>query len=173
MSEKPEKTREKAIESGGENGRLMSIREVSDLTGVPPHTLRFWEKQMPEILSPERTPGGQRRYGSEMVEKARMIKRLSDEKRRSLASIRNQLAAANGTEEPAPGLSRCPATEQMVDLIVDEVADLLKGRLLKLLEADEPAEGPPEHDEHSGLRSPDRSRSVPEGGNEIGLDNRK
>ena len=169
----PEKTRDKAIESEGGNGRLMSIREVSDLTGVPPHTLRFWEKQMPEILRPERTAGGQRRYSAKMVERARMIKRLSDEKRYSLASIRSQLAAANRPEEPEFDASRHAAAEQMVDLIVNEVAGLLKGRLLKLFEADGLAERTADPDEHLGLYPMGFSRPAPEGGNEFGLDKNK
>ena len=116
------------------NGRFMFIREVSALTGVPPHTLRFWEKQMPDVLRPERTPGGQRRYSAEMTARARMIKRLADEKRYSLAAIRERLAASGELAARRPFVGKSATDEHAVELIVDEVADLLKERLLDLLE---------------------------------------
>ena len=119
-----------------ETHRLMSIREVSALTGAPPHTLRFWEKQMPDVLMPERTPGGQRRYSRQTIERVRAIKRLSDEKRLSLASIRSRLSSDNEAGKPAFDLDRRVGAERAVDLIVDEVAGMLKEKLLDLLEAD-------------------------------------
>ncbi len=39
----------------------LTIKEVSELTSIPTHTLRFWEKEFDSILVPLRTPGGQRR----------------------------------------------------------------------------------------------------------------
>ena len=124
----------KADEKGG-NGRLMSIREVSALTGVPPHTLRFWEKQMPDVLRPKRTPGGQRRYSPEMTERVRMIKRLSDEKKYSLAAIREHLGAVQHHTEHRPDIGERTSAERAVELIIDEMAELLKERLLDILEA--------------------------------------
>ncbi len=38
-----------------------SIREVSELTGVEPHVLRFWEKEFP-MLRPRRGRSGNRSY---------------------------------------------------------------------------------------------------------------
>jgi len=135
----------KTIEDNGENRRLMSIREVSALTGVPPHTLRFWEKQMPDALRPERTHGGQRRYSPEMAERVRTIKRLSDEKRFSLAAIRDLLSVASGIAEPMGDPTHRIRAERAVDLIVDEVASLLKRKLLDLFDSGEPAKaGNPE-----------------------------
>jgi len=122
-----------------ENGRLLSIREVSALTGVPPHTLRFWEKQMPDILRPERTPGGQRRYNPQMTERVRMIKRLADEKRHSLAAIREQLGAAQDIAKHRPSIGNRMSAERAVDLIIDEITYLLKEKLLDILDGGEPA----------------------------------
>lgn len=159
------KATEKPSEGKSGNGRLMSIREVSAFTGVPPHTLRFWEKQMPDILRPDRTRGGQRRYDSAAVERVRTIKRLADEKRYSLAAIRNRLAAAHSIVEPARGVGRRIGAEQAVDLIINEVASLLRDRLLNLFEAGEPARA----------EKPDRNPaelqlSSSEGGNSFGLE---
>jgi len=35
----------------------MTIRQVSEATGIPSHTLRFWEKEFVGILEPARTEG--------------------------------------------------------------------------------------------------------------------
>ncbi len=45
----------------------LTIKQVSHLTGIPTHTLRFWEKEFDGILVPLRTQGGQRRYNSESI----------------------------------------------------------------------------------------------------------
>jgi DNA-binding transcriptional MerR regulator len=119
------------------NGTLMSIREMSALTGVPPHTLRFWEKKMPDVLSPERTPGGQRRYSPEMVERVKAIRRLTEEKRYSLAAIRNHLSAASEFAGQAHTGGSHTGREQAIDLIVNEIARLLKEKLLHLLKTSE------------------------------------
>lgn len=128
----PEK-RTETISEGYGNGRLMSIREVSRLTGVPPHTLRFWEKEMPEVLHPARTPGGQRRYDSQTIERINIIKGLSEGKRLSLAAIRQRLGKAGSDPALQPNISRHERAERTVEMIVDEFADLLKDRLLRFL----------------------------------------
>jgi len=120
---------------------LMTIREMSALTGVPPHTLRFWEKQMPDVLSPERTPGGQRRYGPESVERVRAIRYLSDEKRYPLAVIRKHLAGESGIPISFGKKEPQLRDEQAVDLIVDEIACLLKEKLLDMLKNGEMKNG--------------------------------
>ena len=61
-----------------ENG-LYTIKQVSNLTELPPSTLRFWEKEFPELLTPVRTHGGQRRYRGENINVIKRIKRLRDE----------------------------------------------------------------------------------------------
>lgn len=157
------KATEKFAENKAENGRLMSIREVSALTGVPPHTLRFWEKQMPDVLNPERTPGGQRRYSRETAERVRAIKRLSDERQYSLAAIRNKIGGGE-IVAPLPDVGTRIRAEQTVDLIVEEIASMLKRRLLDLYEADEPgkSDGP----DRGPTESPPHT---PEGGNRLGL----
>jgi DNA-binding transcriptional MerR regulator len=53
-----------------------SIHEVSELTGVPAHTIRFWEKDFNSYLRPAKTPGGQRRYCARDIETIKRIKCL-------------------------------------------------------------------------------------------------
>lgn len=52
-----------------------SIAEVSEILGVKPHILRYWEQEF-EAVRPKRTPRGVRRYRKEDVETLKRIKRL-------------------------------------------------------------------------------------------------
>jgi MerR family transcriptional regulator, light-induced transcriptional regulator len=50
----------------------LTIRQVSDLLGVPVPTLRSWERRY-DVAAPQRTAGGHRRYGSAEVEALRAL----------------------------------------------------------------------------------------------------
>lgn len=56
-----------------------NIREVAEEIGVPEHTLRFWEKEIP-TLKPKKTTSGVRQYTEEDVELIRLIHHLVKEK---------------------------------------------------------------------------------------------
>jgi PAS domain-containing protein len=49
-----------------------TIGEVASMIGFSPHTIRAWERRH-NILKPQRTPSGQRRYTSEDVELLREV----------------------------------------------------------------------------------------------------
>ncbi len=80
---------EKGGAGGGENGTggrhlaeeldggRYRIGSVSDLTGIPTHTLRAWERRY-GASDPERTEAGFRLYTEEDVGRLTLIKRLSD-----------------------------------------------------------------------------------------------
>ncbi|ALO07645.1 MerR family transcriptional regulator [Streptomyces venezuelae] len=55
-------------------GVTVRIGELSDATGVSVRLLRYYEEQ--GLLVPERTPGGQRVYGSDAVAVVRRIRTL-------------------------------------------------------------------------------------------------
>lgn len=57
---------------------VYAINAVSDLTGVPLSTLRYWEKAY-GIIKPVRTEGGHRLYSREDVERIRFLKAKIDE----------------------------------------------------------------------------------------------
>jgi DNA-binding transcriptional MerR regulator len=52
-----------------------SIREVSELTGVEAHVLRFWEKEFP-MLRPRRGRSGNRTYKERDIEIVKEIRHL-------------------------------------------------------------------------------------------------
>ncbi|KAA0225229.1 MAG: HTH-type transcriptional repressor CarH [Fimbriimonadales bacterium] len=69
----------------------MSISAASAITGVEIHTLRYWETEFSEFLSPVRTRGGQRRYRPEDIQTIFTIKRLLRDEMYSIAGARRFL----------------------------------------------------------------------------------
>jgi DNA-binding transcriptional MerR regulator len=57
------------------NKIYFSIGEVSAMTDVPQHVLRYWEEVFP-TLSPPKRRNGSRAYRRQDIEKVRLIKRL-------------------------------------------------------------------------------------------------
>lgn len=57
---------------------VFSINAVSDATGVPPTTLRYWEKAY-GLIVPLRTEGGHRLYSQDDVERILWLKRKIDD----------------------------------------------------------------------------------------------
>lgn len=47
--------------------KAVTIKEAADITGIPIHTIRFWEKEFEGFLIPERTEGGQRRFNEATI----------------------------------------------------------------------------------------------------------
>ena len=52
---------------------FFKIGEVSEISGIPTHVLRFWEAEFKQIR-PKRTPSGQRMYRKKDVELILKIK---------------------------------------------------------------------------------------------------
>lgn len=67
-----------------------SIGEVGELTGLPPYTLRSWEKEFP-CLRPKRVRGKNRAYRPRDIGIILLIKRLLHEERYSTAGARRKL----------------------------------------------------------------------------------
>jgi DNA-binding transcriptional MerR regulator len=67
------------------------IHEVSEVVGIAPHVLCFWEHEFPS-LAPKRDVKGERVYSSEDVEIVRRIIELLYTEKLSLRGARAQLA---------------------------------------------------------------------------------
>src|SRR3982074_3453653 len=68
------------------------IGEVSDLLGVEPYVLRYWESEFP-VLSPKKSGTGHRLYRRKDVELLLQIKHLLYEKRFTIDGARQHLLA--------------------------------------------------------------------------------
>ena len=87
----------------------LTIGEVSELTGVPIHTLRYWESEFDGYFSPLRTSGRQRRYDELAVERVLKIKALLKEEKYSIAGARQVLSREMDLGEALAGpLSGAP-----------------------------------------------------------------
>jgi UDP-N-acetylglucosamine 4,6-dehydratase len=71
------------------------IQKVSDKLDVPPSTIRYWEAEFPELVRPERTNGGQRRYSNQDISNLQKIKNLLHHKNRTIDQARIILKQGN------------------------------------------------------------------------------
>jgi len=78
----------------------LSIGEVSEITEVPVHTLRYWESEFNGFFEPLRTGGGQRRYDERAVQRILEIRTLLKEEKYSIAGARQVLARRRRFSEP-------------------------------------------------------------------------
>lgn len=67
-----------------------SIGEVSDLTGLKAHVLRYWETQF-DMISPTKNRGGNRVYRAKEIETILLVKHLLYEKRFTIEGARQKL----------------------------------------------------------------------------------
>jgi DNA-binding transcriptional MerR regulator len=78
------------------------IGEVSDITGVAPYVLRFWETEFKQI-KPKRTDAGQRLYRKQDVVLILRIKHLLYHRKFTIEGARQHLKKKSGTvPEPVP-----------------------------------------------------------------------
>jgi DNA-binding transcriptional MerR regulator len=86
----------------------LSIADISRLTGLATHTIRYYETRFPEILSPSRSPGGHRQYSPEHLETLKKIVGMTKTNRLTLEEVHQRLVS--------PALEQ--ARSQAVDMSV-------------------------------------------------------
>jgi DNA-binding transcriptional MerR regulator len=104
--------------------RYFTIGEVSELCGVKPHVLRYWEQEFSQ-LKPVKRRGNRRYYQHQEVVLIRRIRQLLYEEGFTISGARNRLDAA-GHE----GSRRAAATAGKVDFA--QLKNELRG-LIELL----------------------------------------
>src|SRR5215510_3822744 len=75
------------------------IGEVSELLGVEPYVLRYWETEFP-ALSPKKSGTGHRLYRRKDVELLLRIKHLLKEKRYTIEGARQSLQSEGKSAKP-------------------------------------------------------------------------
>ncbi len=108
--------------------RYFTIGEVSELCGVKPHVLRYWEQEFTQ-LKPVKRRGNRRYYQHHEVLLIRRIRELLYEEGFTISGARNRLdgGLANGPAEDTAGFGR-RATGGAVDLgtVKRELQDVLE-----------------------------------------------
>jgi DNA-binding transcriptional MerR regulator len=99
--------------------RYFTIGEVSDLCGVKPHVLRYWEQEFTQ-LKPVKRRGNRRYYQHHEVLLIRKIRELLYEQGFTISGARNRLDGGEDTSATAavPQLSDSVTTAQP-DLVSD------------------------------------------------------
>jgi DNA-binding transcriptional MerR regulator len=82
--------------------RYFTIGEVSELCGVKPHVLRYWEQEFTQ-LRPVKRRGNRRYYQHHEVLLIRRIRELLYEQGFTINGARNRLDAHGAVVEPAEG----------------------------------------------------------------------
>lgn len=68
-----------------------SIKEVASLLGEAEHTLRYWEGEFQDVISPRRNERGVRFYTEKDIEDIQLIKHLIRDRRLTLEGVRKKL----------------------------------------------------------------------------------
>ena len=129
--------------------RYFTIGEVSELCGVKPHVLRYWEQEFTQ-LRPMKRRGNRRYYQHHEVLLVRRIRDLLYEQGFTISGARNRLgeAAQNGRRKDAAAAVQAVPLEAPEALPVEEPpvnavralrADLLA--VLALLHPEPPSRG--------------------------------
>lgn len=117
--------------------RYFTIGEVSDLCGVKPHVLRYWEQEFTQ-LKPVKRRGNRRYYQHHEVLLIRRIRELLYEQGFTISGARNKLdsrlANGNGTanghandvDDLAAGLPPLEANTIAIRNELEEILTLLK-----------------------------------------------
>jgi DNA-binding transcriptional MerR regulator len=109
--------------------RYFTIGEVSELCGVKPHVLRYWEQEFTQ-LKPVKRRGNRRYYQHHEVLLIRRIRELLYEQGFTISGARNRLDEhAVSTDEQADSNHTVTATQvPLVDIpaLRNELRDLLQ-----------------------------------------------
>ena len=70
---------------------MLTIDQISQLTGVRKSTLRYWEKSFNLCLKPSRTHSNRREYSLEDLERIKTIKRLLEQEHLTSQGVRLRL----------------------------------------------------------------------------------
>ena len=111
--------------------RYFTIGEVSDLCGVKPHVLRYWEQEFTQ-LRPMKRRGNRRYYQHHEVLLIRRIRELLYEQGFTISGARNKLDSraydGAGAEYDGVNGAQSPAVPAPLD------RDMIRGELLAILE---------------------------------------
>lgn len=105
---------------------LFTIAEVSTRLNIPKHTIRFWGKACPEIFTPNRTKGGQRRFSRRDLFRIEQIK-IMRERGMGLHKIK-QLLAQNEAKEEMGSIQVEYLARRVAELIKTDISNLLKAK---------------------------------------------
>ncbi|QRX83206.1 MerR family transcriptional regulator [Glaciimonas sp. PAMC28666] len=120
--------------------RYFTIGEVSDLCGVKPHVLRYWEQEFTQ-LKPVKRRGNRRYYQHHEVLLIRRIRELLYEQGFTISGARNKLDGRMAQAEKDSMAAAAEAAQNKIDLIEmrHELEQILALLTLTTLETKSPS----------------------------------
>jgi DNA-binding transcriptional MerR regulator len=97
--------------------RYFTIGEVSDLCGVKPHVLRYWEQEFPQ-LKPVKRRGNRRYYQRHDVLVIRQIRSLLYDQGFTIGGARQRLSSEDARDDVSQ-------SQQIVRQVRNELEELL------------------------------------------------
>jgi len=119
---------EKRIDSSIPEKLYYKIGEVSQITGVEPYVLRYWESEF-KIVSPVRTNSKQRLYRKRDLELIQEIKRLLYEEKFTIAGAKKRLKSLKAWRSQQSRAERPGPDFQNVLLKIKKELEDLRGFL--------------------------------------------
>lgn len=101
--------------------RYFTIGEVSELCGVKPHVLRYWEQEFSQ-LRPVKRRGNRRYYQHHEVLLVRRIRELLYSQGFTISGARNRL----GDAEPQPEANASALTPELLRAELLSIAEMLR-----------------------------------------------
>jgi len=96
--------------------RYFTIGEVSDLCGVKPYVLRYWEQEFTQ-LKPMKRRGNRRYYQHHEVLLIRRIRELLYEQGFTISGARNRLSDPTAAPDtPAESARALPVPDEVIDM---------------------------------------------------------
>jgi DNA-binding transcriptional MerR regulator len=114
--------------------KYFSIKQVSELTSVEPHVIRYWETRFGS-LRPDRRDSGQRKFTHKEIDAIMRIKQLLYNQRYTIDGARKllQQESRRGTAQLKLNLGEAHSPTQTLDALrnirkeLEEVLQLLRG----------------------------------------------
>lgn len=98
--------------------KYYKISEVSRLTGLESHVLRFWEGEF-SAIRPKRTESGQRMYRRKDIDVILEIKRLLHDERYTIEGAKKMIGARGKEKEHSVG-----GTHELLKAVVEELRSI-------------------------------------------------
>lgn len=128
-------------DSQSSGSQLYGIKEVSQKTGLPASTIRYYDQQFSEFLDVKRGAGRRRMFTPQAVERLLAVQRMLKEEGLSMRQVRQALGGQSALATPPGGLAECQAEigrlkNQVIDLErkVDELKEIQR-RTLALVDS--------------------------------------
>ena len=119
--------------------RYFTIGEVSELCGVKPHVLRYWEQEFTQ-LKPVKRRGNRRYYQHHEVLLIRRIRELLYEQGFTISGARNRLDGQEHdiADQPTVSTAQSKSTESKAELLANTKSEFnfvkIKAELKEILE---------------------------------------